>query len=54
MCDWSYDLSVLIWNRISEVLNMTIDLAATDNALPTTHDLSDMSRDPLQPVAGPV
>ena len=30
-----------IWNRRSEVLNMTIDLAATDFALAITHDLCD-------------
>ena len=32
-----------IWNRRFEVLNMTIDIAATDFALAITHDLCDQS-----------
>ena len=34
-----------IWNRRFQVLNMTIDLAATDLPLAITHDLCDQSYD---------
>ena len=37
----TYPRPVTIWNRRLEVLNMTIDLAATDFALAMTHDLCD-------------
>ena len=49
MHDWWYDHQrpicdhLRVWNRILHVLNMTIDLAATDFPLAITRDLCDQS-----------
>ena len=43
MNNWLCDHGRLICDRWLEVLNMNIDLAATDFALPITHDLCDQS-----------
>ena len=41
----TYLRPLTIWNRSLEVLNMTIDLGATDFALAITHELCDQSCD---------